>query len=326
MMKLPRRQFLRLTAGVAALPTVSRIAGAQAYPSRPVRLIVPFPAGGQIDIIARLIGQWLSERLGQPFFIDNRPGAGGNIGTEAAVRAPADGHTLLLASATNAINATLYDNLNFNFISEIAPIASINRIPIVLQAHPSFPVKTVPELIAYAKANPGKANLATPSKGTGPYMAAELFKMMVGVDIVYVPYRGDAPALTDLLGGQVQAAFGGISASIEQIRAGKVRALAVTTSARLEAFPDIATLGETVSGYEATGWCGIVGPRSTPVAIIEELNKATNAALADPVVKGRLADLVAPVLAGSPADFGKLIADETEKWGKVVKFAGLRPD
>jgi tripartite-type tricarboxylate transporter receptor subunit TctC len=325
-MKLPRRKLLHLVAGAAALPAVSSFAWAQAYPARPVRLIAPFPPGGQIDIIARLIGQWLSERLGQQFFIDNRPGASGNIGTEAAVRAPADGHTLLLASATNAINATLYDNLNFNFIGDIAPVASINRIPIVLEVHPSFPAKTVPELIAYAKANPGKVNLATPSKGTGPYMAAELFKMMVGVDIVYVPYRGDAPALTDLLGGQVQAAFGGISASIEQIRAGKVRALAVTTPARLEALPDIATLGETVSGYEATGWCGVVAPRNTPVAIIEKLNKEINAALADPTVKARLADLVAPVLAGSPADFGKLIADETEKWGKVVKFAGLKPE
>jgi tripartite-type tricarboxylate transporter receptor subunit TctC len=323
-MKLPRRQFLHLAAGVAALPVLSRFAQAQSYPSRPVRLIAPFPPGGQIDIIARLIGQWLAERMGQQFIIDNRPGAGGNIGTEAAVRAPADGHTLLLASATNAINATLFDKLNFDFIRDTVGIASVNRIPIVLEANPSFPAKSVHELITDAKSNPGKVNLATPPKGTGPYMAAELFKMMAGVDLMAVPYRGDGPMLTDLLGGQVHVAFGGISASIEQIRAGKVRALAVTTPARLEALPEIATIGETVSGYEASGWCGVVAPKNTPVAIVEKLNKEINAALADPTVKARLADLVAPVLAGSPADFGKLIADETEKWAKVIRAANIK--
>jgi len=325
-MKLPRRQFLHLAAGAAALPAVSRIAWAQTFPSRPVRIIVPFPPGGQIDIIARLIGQWLSERLGQQFIIDNRPGAGGNLGTEAALRAPADGHTLLFASATNAINATLFDRLNFDFIRDTAAIASINRIPIVLEANPSFPAKSVPELIAYAKSNPAKLNLATPTKGTGPHMAAELFKMMAGIDVVPVPYRGDAPMLTDLLGGQVQVAFGGISASIEQIRAGKLRALAVATAERVEALPDVATIGESVPGYEASGWCGVVAPKNTPMATIEKLNNEINAGLADPKIKARLADLVVPVLVGSPADFGKLIADETEKWGKVVRAANVKPE
>jgi tripartite-type tricarboxylate transporter receptor subunit TctC len=324
--KLPRRTFLHLAAGAAALPAVSRFASAQAYPKRPVRLIVPFPPGGQIDIIARLIGQWLSERMGQQFFVDNRPGAGGNIGTEAVVRAEADGNTLLLASATNAVNATLFDKLNFDFIRDTAAIASINRIPIVLEVHPSFSPKTVPELIAYAKSNPAKVNLATPTKGTGPYMAAELFKMMSGVDLVHVPYRGDGPMLTDLLGGQVQVGFSGISAAIEQIRAGKLRALAVATAARLEGLPDIPTIGEFVPGYEASGWCGVVAPKNTPIAVIDKLNKEINAALADPKFKSRLADLIAPVLAGSPADFGKLIADETVKWGEVIRTANIKPD
>jgi tripartite-type tricarboxylate transporter receptor subunit TctC len=291
-----------------------------------VRLIVPFPPGGQIDVIARLMGQWLSERMGQQFFVDNRQGAGGNIGTEAVVRAEADGNTLLLASATNAVNATLFDKLNFDFIRDTAAIASINRIPIVLEVHPSFPAKTVPELISYAKSNPGKINLATPTKGTGPYMAAELFKMMSGIDLVHVPYRGDGPMLTDLLGGQVQVGFGGISASIEQIRAGKLRALAVATAARLEGLPDIPTVGEFVLGYEASGWCGIVAPKNTPIAVIDKLNKEINAALADSKFKSRLADLIAPVLAGSPADFGKLIADDTEKWAKVIRATNIKPD
>ena len=325
-MKLPRRQFLHLAAAAAALPAVSRIASAQTYPARPVRLIVPFPPGGQIDIIARLIGQWLSERLGQQFFVDNRPGAGGNIGAEAAVHAPADGHTLLLAGGWNAVNAALFDKLNFDFVRDTAAIASINRIPLVLEVHPSFPAKTVPELIAYAKSNPAKLNLATPPKGTAPYMAAVLFIMMSGVDIVHVPYRGDGPMLTDLLGGQVQVAFGGISASIEQIRAGKLRALAVATATRLEALPGIATVGESVPGYETTGWCGVVAPKNTPIAVIDKLNKEINAALADPKFKSRLDDLIAPVLAGSPAEFSKLIAEETEKWGKVIRTANIRSD
>jgi tripartite-type tricarboxylate transporter receptor subunit TctC len=325
-MKLPRRQFLHLAAGAGVLAAVPCFTWAQTYPSRPVRLIVPFPPGGQIDIIARLIGQWLSERMSQPFIIDNRAGAGGNIGTEVVVRAEADGHTLLLASGTNAVNATLFDKLNFDFIRDTAAIASINRIPLVLVGHPSFPATTVAELIDYAKSNPGKVSLASPPKGTGPYMAAELFKMMSGVDLVRVPYRGDGAMLTDLLGGQVQVGFGGISASIEQIRAGKLRALAVATAARLEGLPDIPTVGEFVPSYEASGWCGIVAPKNTPIAVIDKLNKEINSALADPQFKSRLADLIAPVLAGSPADFSRLIAEETEKWGKVIRTANIKPD
>jgi tripartite-type tricarboxylate transporter receptor subunit TctC len=325
-MKLPRRKFLHLAAGAAALPAVARFAWAQSYPSRPVRIVVGFPPGGAIDISARIIGQWLSERLGQPFIIDNRPGAGSNIGTEAVVRAPADGHMLLLANAANAVNATLFDKLTYDFIRDIAPVASINRIPLVLEVHPSFPAKTVPEFIAYAKANPGKINMATPAKGTAPYMAAELFKMMTGVDIVHVPYRGSAPMLTDLLGGQVQVAFDGMSSSIEHIRAGKLRALAMATAARLEALPDIPTVGDTVPGYEASGWCGVVAPKNTPVEIIDKLHKEINAGLADPKIKARLADVGVTVLVGSRAEFGKLIADETEKWAKVIKFAGIKPD
>jgi tripartite-type tricarboxylate transporter receptor subunit TctC len=325
-MKFPRRRFLQLAAGAAALPAVSRLAGAQTYPARPVRIVVGFPAGGQVDIIARLMGQWLSERLGQPFIIDNRQGASSNIGTDAVVRAPADGYTLLLANGTNAINATLYDSLTFNFLRDTAPVAAINRIPIVLQAHPSFPARTVPELIAYAKSNPGKLDLATAPKGTAPYMAAELFKMLGGVDLVHVPYRGDGQVLTDLLGGQVQVAFTGISSSVEHIKAGKLRALAVATAARLKALPDIPTIGDFVPGFEASGWCGIVAPRTTSVAIIGELNREINAGLADPKVAARLDDAGVTVLAGSPADFGKLIAEETDKWARVIKFAGIKPD
>src|SRR4051812_28560975 len=264
--------------------------------------------------------------MGQPFIIENRAGAGGNTGTEAVVRAEADGNTLLLASGTNAINATLFDKLNFDFIRDTTPVATINRIPLVLEAHPSFPARTVSEFIDYAKSNPGKVNMGTPSKGTGPYMAAELLKMMSGVDLVHVAYRGDSPMLTDLLGGQVQVAFGGVSASIEQIRAGKLRALAVGTAARLEELPDIPTMGEFVPGYEASGWCGVVAPKNTPSVVIDKLNNEINAALADPKFKSRLADLIAPVLAGSPVDFGKLIAEETIKWGKVIRTANIKPD
>jgi tripartite-type tricarboxylate transporter receptor subunit TctC len=325
-MKLPRRKFLHLAAGAAALPAVSRVAWAQVYPSRPVRIIVGFPAGGQIDIIARLIGQWLSDRLGQQFFIDNRPGAASNIAAEAVVRAPADGHTLFLASGTNAVNATLFEKLNFDFIRDTAAIASINRIPIVLEVHPSFPAKTVPELIAYGKANPGKIDMATPTTGTAPYMAAELFKMMSGVDLVHVPYRGEGQMLTDLLGGQVQVAFGGISPSIEHIRAGKLRALAVATAARLEALPDIPAVGEFVPGYEASGWCGLVAPKNTPVAIIHKLNHEINAGLADPKIKARFGDLVVAVFPGSPVDFGQHFAAETEKWAKVIRAANIKPE
>ena len=323
-MKLPRRAFLQLAAGAAVLPAMSRIAKAQAYPSKFVRLVVPFPAGGQIDIVGRIIGQWLSERLGQQFIVDNRPGAGGNIGTEAVVRAPSDGYTLLMASATNAISATLYDNLKFNFVRDTAPVASINRIPLVVEVHPAFPANTVSELIAYAKANPGKVNLATPPKGTGPYMAAELFKMMAGIDVVLVPYRGGGPMQTDLLGGQVLVAFGSMSEAIEHIKAGKLRALGVTTAVRLAQLPDVPTIGETVASFEASGWSGIVAPRNTPVEIIARLHSEINAGLADPKIKARLADVGVTVFATSSVEFAKHIVDETEKWAKVIKFAGIK--
>jgi tripartite-type tricarboxylate transporter receptor subunit TctC len=325
-MKFPRREFLNLAAGAALASVLPRRAFALDYPSRAVRIVVGFPAGGQVDIIARLMGQWLSERLGQPFIIDNRQGASGNIGTDAVVRAPPDGHTLFMANGTNAINATLYDNLTFDFIRDLVPVASINRIPIVLQAQPSFAAKTVPELIAYAKSNPGKLNLATAPKGTAPYMAAELFKIMGGVDLVHVPYRGDGQALADLLGGQVQVAFTGISSSVEHIKAGKLRALGVASAAHLKALPDVPTIGESVPGFEASGWCGLVAPRNTPVAIIDKLNKEVNAGLNDPKLEARLDEVGVTVLAGSPADLGTLMAEETEKWGKVIRAANIKPD
>jgi tripartite-type tricarboxylate transporter receptor subunit TctC len=322
-MQVPRRQFLQLSAGAAAL-AVSRFAWAQAYPSRPVRLIVPFPPGGGAEISARLIGQWLSERLGQPFIIDNRPGAGTNIGTEAVVRAPPDGHTLLLVNAANAINATLYDQLNFNFIRDIAPVDGIMRVPSVMVVHPSLPAKSVPELIAYAKANPGKLSMASGGIGSGSHVAGELFKMMAGVNMVHVPYRGVAPALTDLLGGQVQVMAASSAASIEYIRSSKLRALAVTGPTRTDVLPDIPSVGEFLPGYEASGWFGVGAPRNTPGEIIDRLNNEINAGLADPKIKARFADLGGTVLGGSAADFGKFVADETEKWSKVVKFAGAK--
>jgi tripartite-type tricarboxylate transporter receptor subunit TctC len=326
-MKLPhRRQFLHLAAGAAALPAVSHIARAQAYPSRPVRMIVPIAPGGAQDILARLMGQWLSERLGQPFVIDNRPGGGSNIGTEAVVRAPADGHTLLLIPPDSAINATLYDKLNFNFIRDIAPVAGVFRGAYVMVVNPSVPAKTVPEFIAYAKANPGKINMASVGIGSGPHIAGELFKMMAGVNVVHVPYRGGGPALTDLLGGQVQVMFPGTVASIEYIRAGRLRALAVTTATRSEALPGIPTMGEFVPGYEASQWFGIGAPKNTPAEIVDKLNREINAGLADPKIKARLADLGGEVLALSPADFAKLIAEETEKWGKVIRAANIKPE
>jgi tripartite-type tricarboxylate transporter receptor subunit TctC len=325
-MKLPRRKFCILVAGAAALPAVARIAWAQAYPSRPVRWIVGFPAGGGSDILARLIAQRLSERLGQPFVIENRPGAGTSIATEAVVRAPPDGHTLLQASTSAAVNATLYDKLNFNFIQDIAPIAGIIRSTYVIAVHPSFPAKTVPEFIAYAKANPGKINMASPGNGTPQHLSGELFKMMAGVTMIHVPYRGDAPALTDLLAGQVQLCFSGLVSSIEYIRTGKVRALAVTTAKRLEIVPDIPTVGDFVPGYEASGWQGIGAPKSTPTEIVEQLNKELNAALADPKMKARLLDLGGVPLPLTPADFGKLIAEDTEKWGKVIRAANIKPE
>jgi tripartite-type tricarboxylate transporter receptor subunit TctC len=326
-MKFPRRLFLHLAAGAVALPAVSRIASAQAYPQRPVRMIVPFASGGASDILARLIGQWLTERLGQPFVIEMRPGAGGNVGTEAVVNAPPDGHTLLMVNAApSAINATLYDKLNFNFIRDMAPVGGVLRTPLVLQVTPSFSPKSVSELILNAKANPGKINMASAGNGTPPHVAGELFKMMAGVDIVHVPYRGGGPALVDLLGGQVQMMFGNLASSMEYIKAGKLRPLAVTTAMRAEALPDLPTLGDSLPGYEASDWYGICAPRGTSADIVAKLNMEINAGLADPKLKARLADLGGTVLAGSPAEFGKLIADETEKWGKVVRAAHMKPE
>jgi tripartite-type tricarboxylate transporter receptor subunit TctC len=313
-MKLPRRTFLHLAVGAAALPAMPRFAKAQSYPSRPVRLIVTTPAGGSPDIIARLIGQWLSERLGQPIVVDNRSGASGNIGTEIVVRAPPDGYTLLMALSLNAINASLYDKLNFDFIRDTAPVASIASIPLVMEVSPSVQAKTVPEFIAYAKANRGKINMASAGNGSPAHVAGELFKMMAGVDMVHVPYRGEALALPDLISGQVQVLFGVMPASLGYIRAGKLRALAVTTAERQEPLPDVPTVGEFLPGFEARGWYGIVVPKAAPTEIVEKLNKEINAALADPIMKKRLTDLGAAVFAGSPADFGKFIADEIEKW------------
>jgi len=312
-MKLPRRNFLHLAAGAAALPAVSRIARAQAYPSRPVRIIVGVPPGGGIDIVARLIGQWLSERLGQQFVIENRPGAGTNIATEAVVRAPADGYTLLLVTAINAINTTFYEKLNFSFIRDIAPVASIIVVPNVMLVHPSVPAKTVPEFIAYAKANPGKINIASGPIGGPTHVTAELFKM-----------SGVAPAATDLLGGQVQVMFNSLPASIEYIKAGTLRALAVTSATRSETLPGIPTMGEFLPGFEASQWYGVGAPKNTPPQIIDKLNKEINAGLADPKLKARLADLGGTVLPGSPADFGKHIAEETEKWGKAIRAANIK--
>jgi len=325
-MSLARRRFLQLTAGAVAIPVVSHIAAAQVYPTRPVRIIVGFASGGTLDIIARLLGQWLSERLGQPFVVENRPGGGGNIGTDAVVRAPPDGYTLLLVGSPNMINATLYEKLNFNFIRDIAPVASIDRTPLVMEVNQSFPARSVPEFIAYAKAKPGKINMASAGTGTGQHVAGELFKMMAGVDMTHVPYRSAGPALTDLIGGQVQVMFDGLPASIEHIRTGRLRALAVTTATRLDALPDIPTVADFVPGYEASAVHGIGAPKNTPTEIVDRLNKEINAALADPKMVARLADLGLTVLPGSPADFGKLIAEETEKWGKVVKFSGAKPD
>jgi tripartite-type tricarboxylate transporter receptor subunit TctC len=325
-MKLPRRQFLHLAAGAAALPVVSRIARAQAYPTRPVRIIVATSPGGAPDILARLIGQWLSERLGQPFVTENRPGGGNNIGTEAVVHAPPDGYTLLLVDPTASINATLYEKLNYNFIRDIAPVAGIVLLPQVMVVSPSFPAKTVPELIAYGKANPGKVNMASPGIATPGHVAGELFKMMAGVDMVHVPYRGGTAALTDLIGGRVQVFFPSTSLSIEQIRAGNLRPLAVTSATRWEGLPDVPTVGEFVPGYEASIVLGVGVPKRTPVEIIDKLNREINAALADPKIKARLAVLGGTALAGSPADFAKLIAEETEKWGRVIKFADIKPE
>lgn len=325
-MKIPRRRFLHLAAATAALPVVSRFAWAEAYPARPVHIIVGFAAGGPQDIIMRLIGQWLSERLDQSFIIENRPGAGGNVGAEAVVRAAPDGYTLLSVSSPNAINATLYQNLKFNFIRDIVPVASIMRVPLVMEVNPSVPVKTVPEFIAYAKANPGKISYASGGVGTPQHVSAELFKMLTGVEMVHVPYRGAAPAVADLLGGQVQVMIDTTPASMPHIRSGRLRPLAVTTAARTDVLPDLPTVAEFVPGYEATSWFGIGAPKDTPPEIIGKLNKEINAGIADPRIKARLVDLGGTVLPGSPADFGNLIATETEKWAKVVKFSGAKPN
>jgi tripartite-type tricarboxylate transporter receptor subunit TctC len=325
-MKLPRRQFLHLAAGVAAPPVVSRVVWAQTYPARPVRIIVGLAAGGGTDIVARLIGQWLSERLGQSFVIENRPGAAGNVATEAVVNASPDGYTLLAVSPGAAINATLYDKLNFDFLRDIAPVAGIIRVPNVMAVTPSLPVKTVPEFLAYAKANPDKINYGSAGTGSSNHLSGELLKMMTGVRMVHVPYRGAAPALTDLLGGQVQVYFGPMPSSIEYIKTGKLRALAVTTATRSEALPDLPTVGDFLPGYEASTWLGVGAPKNTPVEIVDKLNTEINAGLADPKMKARIADLGGTVFSGSPADFGKFIADETEKWGKVIRAANIKPE
>jgi len=325
-MKPHRRQFLHLAAGAAALPAVSRIARAQTYPARPVRIIVGYTPAGGADITARLLGQWLSDRLRQPFIVENRPGANSNIATEALVRAAADGYTLSLVSAACAINATLYEKLNFNFIRDTVPVAGIIRLPNVMEVNPSFPARSVPEFIAYAKANPGKVNMASGGSGTSQHLTGELFKTVIGVNMVHVPYRGGAPAISDLIGGQVQVYFGVLSASIEYIRTGKLRALAVTTATRSPALPDVPVVADFVPSFEASDWYGIVAPKNTPAEIIDRLNKEINASIPDPIMKARLADMGGTALAGSPADFGKLIADETEKWGKVIKFANIKPE
>jgi tripartite-type tricarboxylate transporter receptor subunit TctC len=325
-MKLRRRNFLHLAAGAAALPGVSLFAWAQAYPSRPVRIVVPFAAGGSTDIIGRLIGQRLSERLGQQFIIENRPGAGSNVGTEAVVSAPPDGYTLLLVGASSAINVTLYEKLNFSFLHDIIPVAGIVSIPFIMAVSPSFPAKTVSEFIAYAKGNPGKVNIASGGNGTAGHLSGELFKMMAGVNMVHVPYRGEAAALTDLLGGQVQVMFATMPASIEYIKAGKLRSLAVTAATRLDALPNVPTVGDFLPGYEVSAWQGVGAPKNTPAEIIVKLNNEINTGLADPKLKARLADLGGTVIAGSPADFGKLIAGETEKWGKVIRAANIKPE
>ena len=325
-MKLARRTLLRLAASTAILPAASRLSSGQSYPARTVRIVVGFPAGGTTDIGARLIAQWLSERLGQPFIVENRPGAGTHLATEAVVRAPADGYTLLMATASNAINATLYRQLNYNFLRDTVPVAGVIRSPFVLEAHPAVPVKTIPELIAYAKTNSGKITLASFGTGTSSHLTGELFKMMTGIEMLHVPYRGSAPMLIDLLSGQVQFAFDNLPASIEHIRSGKLRPLAVTTTMRSEALPDVPALGEMLPGFESSAWNGIAAPKNTPAEIVDKLNKEINAALADPKIKARFAGLSGMVIGGTSADFEKLIADETEKWGRVIRTANIKPE
>ena len=325
-MKLSRRSLLHLSAGAVALPALSRRARAQTYPVGPIRLIIGYTPGGSADITARLTGQWLSERLGQSVIVESRPGGGTNIATEAVVRAPPDGYTLLLVAPANAINATLYDKLSFDFLRDIVPVAGIIRFPNVVDVNPSLPVKSIPELIAYAKTNPGKLNIASSGNGSTIHMSGELFKMMTGINMVHVPYRGGAPALTDLIAGQVHVMFDNIPTSAEHVRSGRLRGLAVTGTARSHVLPELPTVADFLPGYEASAWYGLGAPRNTPTAVIDRLNDAVNAILADPTSQGRFAELGASLLPGSPADFGKLLADETEKWGKVVKFAGAKPD
>jgi len=325
-MKFPRRQILPLLAGAIALPASPRIAVAQAYPTRPVRLIVGFAAGGSTDISSRLIAQWLTERLGQSFVVENRPGAGSNIATEAVVNAPADGYTLLVGATANAINATLYDKLNFNFMRDTVPVAGIIRVPNVMEVNLSIQAKSIPEFIAYAKANPGKISMASGGVGASSHMSGELFKFMTGINMVHVPYRGVAPALADLIGGQVQVLFDTMPNSIEYIKAGKLRALAVTTTTRNPATPDLPTVAEFLPGYESSAWYGVSAPKGTPADIVEKLNTEINAGLSDPKLSARLADLGGILMRGSPADFGKLIAEETEKWAKVIRAANIKPE
>jgi len=325
-MKLQRRQFLQLAAGAAALPVTSGVAHAQSYPARPVRLVIGYTPGGSADLTARLMGQWLSEKLGQSFVIENRPGGGTNIATESVVRAAPDGYTLLLVAPANAINATLYEKLNFDFLREMEPIAGIIRFPNVVVVHPSVPVNSIPELIAYAKANPGKLNMASSGNGSTIQMSGELFKMLTGINMVHVPYRGGAPALTDLLSGQVQVMFDNIPTCAEHVKSGKLRGLAVTSTTRSDVLPDLPVVADFLPGYEASAWYGIAAPKGTPPEIIERLNKAVNEILADPKAKARFAEIGAFLLPGSATDFGKLLANETEKWGKVVKFAGAKVD
>jgi tripartite-type tricarboxylate transporter receptor subunit TctC len=325
-MKLSRRHFLRFASGAIALPASSRLARAQTYPNRPVRLIIGYTPGGSADLTARLMGQWLSEKLGQSFVVENRPGASTNIATEAVLRAAPDGYTLLLVAPANAINATLYDKLNFNFIKEVEPIAGLIRFPNVVVVNPSLPVKSIPELIAYAKANPGKLNMASSGNGSTIHMSGELFKMLTDINMVHVPYRGGAPALTDLIAGQVQVMFDNIPTCAEHVKSGKLRGLAVTSTARSEVLPDLPTVADFLPGYEASAWYGLGAPKGTPAEIVDRLNKAVNEILADPKVKAKFSEYGAILLPGSAADFGKLLADETEKWAKVVKFSGAKVD
>jgi tripartite-type tricarboxylate transporter receptor subunit TctC len=325
-MTLHRRHVLQLAAGAVALPAVSRVAWAQTYPSKPVRIIVGFGAGGAPDILARLVGQWLSERLGQPFVVENRVGASGNLATETVVKAPADGDTLLLTSLSNAVNASLYSKLNFDFTRDIAPVAGFSRDPDVVVVNPSFPAKTLPEFIAYAKANPGKINMASPGIGTSPHMAGELFNYMAGIKMTHVAYRASPPAITDLLAGQVQVYFSPISAGVSYIKSGKLRALAVTTATRADAFPDVPPVGDFVPGYDVSAWYGMGAPKGTPAAIVDKLNTTINAGLADPKMKAKFAALGSQPYIATPTEFGKFTIAEAEKWAKVVKFAGIKAD